>query len=157
MLQASLALLHPCTGLPAPIDDPWHCRQRGSYFSASPPPPPARRLHEPPPPPPHSPLLPALHVHGRLPQHLAPAHLPQEPNAESRAAVQGGKPVTPAGPVALDPEPDIREVLLLADELRLDEVLAVLCVQGALQEVRLGGDCFGAGSLPGGWGLGRCR
>lgn len=35
---------------------------------------------------------------------------PQEPNAESRAAVQGGKPLTPAGPVVLDPEPDIREV-----------------------------------------------
>jgi hypothetical protein len=38
--------------------------------------------------------------------------------------------------VALDQEPDVREILLLADELRLDEVLAVLCVQGALQEVR---------------------
>ena len=44
--------------------------------------------------------------------------------------------MTPAGPVALDQEPDVREILLLADELRLDEVLAVLCVQGALQEVR---------------------
>lgn len=65
------------------------------------------------------------------------ASLPlQEPNAESRAAVQSGNPLTPAGHVPLDPEPDVREVLLLADELKLDEVLAVLCVQGALQEVR---------------------
>lgn len=34
----------------------------------------------------------------------------QEPNAESRAAVQSGKPVLPSGQVVLDPEPDIREV-----------------------------------------------
>lgn len=66
-----------------------------------------------------------------------PVSLPlQEPNAESRAAVQSGNPLTPAGRIPLDPEPDVREVLLLADELKLDEVLAVLCVQGALQEVR---------------------
>jgi hypothetical protein len=38
--------------------------------------------------------------------------------------------------VVLDPEPDVREVLLLADELKLDELLAVLCVQAALEEVR---------------------
>lgn len=44
--------------------------------------------------------------------------------------------MTPGGPVVLDQEPDVREVLLLADELKLDEVLAVLCVQGALHEVR---------------------
>lgn len=40
---------------------------------------------------------------------LLPA-FPQAPNAESRAAVQGGKPLTPAGQVVLDPEPDVREV-----------------------------------------------
>ena len=70
---------------------------------------------------------------------LPPAALPpapQGPSAESRAAVQSGKPATPAGVVVLDPEPDVREVLLLADEMQLDEVLAVLCVQTALQEVR---------------------
>ncbi|KAL4457392.1 hypothetical protein ABPG75_012257 [Micractinium tetrahymenae] len=69
----------------------------------------------------------------------------KEPNAESRAAVQSGRPATPAGTVALDPEPDIREVLLLADELKLDEVLAVLCVQGALQETGEVSAAAGAG------------
>lgn len=49
--------------------------------------------------------------------------------------MQSGRPNTPAGPVVLDPEPDVREVLLLADELKLDELLAVLCVQAALEEV----------------------
>ena len=70
--------------------------------------------------------------------HSMRASPPQEPNAESRAAVQSGKPVTPAGLVVLDPEPDVREVLLLSEEMQLDEVLAVLCVQGALQEVGAG-------------------
>lgn len=65
--------------------------------------------------------------------------------------MQSGKPLTPAGPVVLDPEPDIREVLLLADELQLDEVLAVLCVQGALQEVR----CSTAGLFV--WGKGEAQ
>lgn len=49
--------------------------------------------------------------------------------------MQSGKPLTPGGIVVLDPEPDIREILLLADELQLDEVLAVMCVQTAEQEV----------------------
>lgn len=69
----------------------------------------------------------------------------KEPNAESRAAVQSGKPVTPAGPVVLDQDPDVREVLLLADEMKLDELLAVLCVQGALQETGEVSAAAGAG------------
>lgn len=44
-----------------------------------------------------------------VPTCLLPACV-QEPNAESRAAVQSGKPVLPSGQVVLDPEPDIREV-----------------------------------------------
>ncbi|KAL4441042.1 hypothetical protein ABPG77_010473 [Micractinium sp. CCAP 211/92] len=82
-------------------------------------------------------------------QHSKPAFLNllryKEPNAESRAAVQSGNPLTPAGHVPLDPEPDVREVLLLADELKLDEVLAVLCVQGALQETGEVSAAAGAG------------
>ncbi|KAL4853554.1 Nuclear pore complex protein NUP205 [Chlorella vulgaris] len=68
-----------------------------------------------------------------------------EPSAESRAAVQSGKPLTPGGLVVLDPEPDIREILLLADELRLDEVLAVMCVQTAEQETGEVSAAAGAG------------
>lgn len=32
------------------------------------------------------------------------------------------------------------QALLLSDEMKLDEILAVMCVQGALQEVRAGGE-----------------
>ncbi|KAI7838926.1 hypothetical protein COHA_007288, partial [Chlorella ohadii] len=69
----------------------------------------------------------------------------KEPNAESRAAVQSGKLVLPSGPVVLDPEPDIREALLLSDEMKLDEILAVMCVQGALQETGEVSAAAGAG------------
>ena len=61
----------------------------------------------------------------------------QGPSPEARAAVQSCRPMTPAGPVVLDPEPDVREVLLLSEEFRLDELLAVLCVQIGQAEVRM--------------------
>ena len=46
----------------------------------------------------------------RSPAPAASLALVQEPSAESRAQVQSRKPLTPAGVVALDEEPDVREV-----------------------------------------------
>ena len=40
------------------------------------------------------------------------------------------------GTFNLDDEPDVREVLLLSDEFKLDEIVALLCVEAARQEVR---------------------
>ncbi len=53
-------------------------------------------------------------------------HYLQEPNAESRAAVQSGKLVLPSGPVVLDPEPDIREVRGQPNRCFLQLVLPLL-------------------------------
>jgi hypothetical protein len=62
----------------------------------------------------------------------------QPADAESRAKVQSRRVETPEGVQLLDDEPDVREVLLLADELGMDEVLAlryVLAAHGACGEV----------------------
>lgn len=59
----------------------------------------------------------------------------QENNAESRAQVQSRSIQLPEGPVVLDEEPDVREVLLLADEMKLDELLALQCILTAQAEV----------------------
>eukprot|EP00887_Chlorella_sp_A99_P002898 scaffold6.g2898.t1 len=70
----------------------------------------------------------------------------QECNAEARAAVQGRTPVLPGyGELALDEEPDVREVLLLADDVRLDELLALQCVLVAQAETGEVSAATGAG------------
>lgn len=38
-----------------------------------------------------------------------PAAAPQGPSADSRAQIQSRQPMTPAGQVVLDEEPDVRE------------------------------------------------
>ncbi len=65
----------------------------------------------------------------------------QGPNAESRRQVDSLHPVTPEGRVRLDPA-DAHEVLLLSDELQLDELLALRCLEAAHAEARAPALCF---------------
>lgn len=58
----------------------------------------------------------------------------KENSAQSRAQIISRRPVTPMGTFNLDDEPDVREVLLLSDEFKLDEIVALMCVEAARQE-----------------------
>ncbi|GIL51286.1 hypothetical protein Vafri_7316 [Volvox africanus] len=69
------------------------------------------------------------------------------PSTESRRQVQQERKVTTGkhGVVALDPEPDVKQALLLSDELRLDEVLCVEYLISAFDERGIFGAEYGAG------------
>lgn len=56
------------------------------------------------------------------------------PNAESREQILTKRPFTPEGQIVLDDEPDVREVQLLAEEMKLDEILALLCILAVKEE-----------------------
>lgn len=75
---------------------------------------------------------------------LEPALHPPARNAKSRSEVLSGTPMTSEGRITLDPEPDVRETLLLADELDLDELVALRYIQAACERVR-GPPCDGSG------------
>jgi hypothetical protein len=62
---------------------------------------------------------------------------PPGPSPDSRAAIESCHPVTSSGPVQLDRSPDVEQILLLADELRLDELLALEWVQRGYAQVQL--------------------
>jgi hypothetical protein len=67
-------------------------------------------------------------THSRSPSSLPALTCSQEANASSRAAVESLQPLTRDGRRQLDAVPDVREALLAADELRLDELLALECL-----------------------------
>jgi Nuclear pore complex scaffold, nucleoporins 186/192/205 len=70
---------------------------------------------------------------------------PQGPSAESREQVKSGCPVTVSGNVPLNAT-DIQDILLLSDELRMDELLALQYLLAAHTEV--GPSVFGGRLKP---------
>lgn len=58
----------------------------------------------------------------------------QEPNPEARQQVTSCRVQTALGTVTLDEEPDVREILLLSEEFKIDEILSLSCIQAALEE-----------------------
>lgn len=50
-------------------------------------------------------------------------------NAESRKAVESCRPLTIDGPIQLDRDPDVTQILLLSDAFGIDELVALQLVQ----------------------------
>lgn len=59
----------------------------------------------------------------------------QGPSPESRRAVESCYPVTIDGPVQLDKEPDVAQILLLSDAFKIDELVALQLVQRGYAQV----------------------
>lgn len=57
------------------------------------------------------------------------------PNPTSRAEIESCNPKTPFGTVQLDRLPDVEQILLLADEFKIDELEALSLIQRGYEQV----------------------
>jgi len=71
----------------------------------------------------------------------------QPPNSTARQQIQSRVVQTPHETIHLDAEPDVREILLLSDEFKLDELLSLACIQAARQEREIVSAAAAAGIL----------
>lgn len=71
----------------------------------------------------------------------------QPPNSTARQQIQSRVVQTPHETIHLDAEPDVREILLLSDEFKLDELLSLACIQAARQEREIISAAAAAGIL----------
>ncbi|KAL6770382.1 NUP205 [Auxenochlorella protothecoides x Auxenochlorella symbiontica] len=69
------------------------------------------------------------------------------PNPTSRAEIESCNPRTPFGTVQLDRLPDVEQILLLADEFKIDELEALNLIQRGYEQVGEVSAAAGAGQL----------